>query len=225
MTELIIKVQDELDESKLAPLKAIATHDLKPVRPAEHIALRVAKLWTLFCAVVLSMALFGYAGVRALGWLHGVPYFMLLVFATALACAALAAETRPAAKRLLNASSLIAIALVLLCAFVAAAFPDLSTYGFFRIGHRCFSLGLSAAAIAGLCAALALRRSFLVAPIRVGAVAGFFSGLTGVTVLAIHCPLLTIPHILVWHVSVLPASVAIGLFIFWVIQKISALRN
>ena len=48
--------------------------------------------------------------------------------------------------------------------------------------------------------------------------AGAFGGLSGVAVLELHCANLEAPHILLWHVGVVPASALAGAFVGWVIN-------
>jgi hypothetical protein len=55
-----------------------------------------------------------------------------------------------------------------------------------------------------------VRRGYVLNPVSAGAVIGCIAGLAGLTALEIHCPILTIPHVAVWHVAVVAISAAAG---------------
>ena len=62
-------------------------------------------------------------------------------------------------------------------------------------------------------------------PVPAGASIGAVAGLTGLTALEIHCPILTIPHVAVWHAGIFVVSVAAGALIGWIARSIGTLRR
>jgi hypothetical protein len=93
---------------------------------------------------------------------------------------------------------------------VALMFHDYSTQSFVRLGLRCFLLGMRWSAVAFVFTWLVVRQGAVVHPVRAGTLSGLISGLAGLALLEMHCPLLTLPHIGVWHVAVVPVSAALG---------------
>jgi hypothetical protein len=55
-----------------------------------------------------------------------------------------------------------------------------------------------------------LRRGFAVNPPAAWFAAGALAGLAGVTMLELHCANFEAPHIIVWHIAVIPLSALIG---------------
>ena len=92
----------------------------------------------------------------------------------------------------------------------ALLFDDYHTTRFLSGGIVCLSVGVLHAIPAACLAAWFLRRGFAVEPVAAGAIAGTFGGLSGVTMLELHCPNLEAPHVLFWHVAVVPVSAALG---------------
>ena len=92
----------------------------------------------------------------------------------------------------------------------AFLFHDYRTDSFVHQGIACLEVGLLWAAPAAAGAWLLLRRGFAVDHKAAGVAAGTFAGLTGVTVLELHCPNLRMPHIVVWHLAVLPIAALAG---------------
>jgi Negative regulator of sigma F len=100
-----------------------------------------------------------------------------------------------------------ALALPLAC---VAIFHNYDTSRFVAAGVPCFSLGLVSGIAAALLVSLLLRKGFLGFPISAARVTGFLSALAGVAVLALHCPLLSVSHIVVWHFGVLLMGWLVG---------------
>jgi hypothetical protein len=100
------------------------------------------------------------------------------------------------------------------CAGLAAVFGllfhDYRTEQFVSQGLACLRAGLLHALPASLAAWWVLSRGYAVNPIAAGLAAGTLGGLAGVTMLEIHCPNFEAPHLMVWHIAVLPVSGALG---------------
>ncbi|HEY1493964.1 MAG TPA: NrsF family protein, partial [Candidatus Solibacter sp.] len=51
--------------------------------------------------------------------------------------------------------------------------------------------------------------------VAAGFAKGTLAGLAGVTMLELHCTNFEAPHVMVWHIAVLPVSAAIGTLAAW----------
>lgn len=71
-----------------------------------------------------------------------------------------------------------------------------------RLGWICLVCGLGFFLPAALVYWLLLRRGAFLSLRLAGATLGLLSGLTGTTVLEIHCPLQTALHVVTWHLGV-----------------------
>jgi hypothetical protein len=60
---------------------------------------------------------------------------------------------------------------------------------------------------------LLLRRGFAVNSTAAGLAQGTLAGLAGVTMLELHCPIFEAPHVLVWHIAVLPVCGLVGVLV------------
>jgi hypothetical protein len=65
--------------------------------------------------------------------------------------------------------------------------------------------------IGGLLGWRLLQRGYLVSPRETIVLYGFFAGLVGVAVLALHCPIRNSLHVLVWHLGALVLTGFVGL--------------
>jgi hypothetical protein len=157
------------------------------------------------------------------------PVQRLVMFTVLAAGAVLAAVTtaqhmRPGAKSLRGAV-LFLIALVAVEAAFFALFHDYNMGRFVHWGSACLRAGLWCALPAGVLVWLLLRRGYAVAPVSTGAAVGVVAGLAGLTALQLHCPILTIPHMAVWHGGILMGSVAAGAGVGWLARFLRASRR
>ena len=77
-------------------------------------------------------------------------------------------------------------------------------------------LGTLTAVPAGVVVWLLVRRGYILAPISAGCSIGALAGLTGLFALELHCPILTIPHVAIWHAAVVAVSAALGAASGWI---------
>jgi hypothetical protein len=89
-------------------------------------------------------------------------------------------------------------------------FHDYRTERFLSQGLVCLTAGLILALPASLAAWWILKRGFAVNPVTAGLATGTLGGLAGVTMLELHCINFEAPHLMVWHIAVIPISGAIG---------------
>jgi hypothetical protein len=143
----------------------------------------------------------------------------ITIFPVLLALAVMAAFTaargmRPGAQALAG-GVVFAISFVAEEAVFLSVFHDYSLGHFLHWGTGCLRSGLLCAIPVALLVWLLVRRGYIVAPVSTGVVIGSLAGMAGLTALESHCPILTIPHVAIWHVGVLIVSVAIGALIGW----------
>jgi hypothetical protein len=172
------------------------------------------------CAAVafVGAARLGFFGFHALGVVERVTILPVLVVLICLAARECVSYWLPGSRHYMAPGVLIAlVSITLLCMF-ASMFHEYHTERFLTAGIVCLVVGLvHAIPTAGLAAWL-LRRGFLVEAVAGAAIAGAVGGLGGVTVLELHCANLEAPHVLLWHVGVVPVSAAAGALVGWAIN-------
>jgi hypothetical protein len=89
-------------------------------------------------------------------------------------------------------------------------FHDYSLGRFVHWGTGCLRAGLLCAIPVALVVWFIVRRGYVLRPVSTGAAIGCIAGLAGLTALEIHCPILTIPHVAVWHAAVVLVCAAAG---------------
>ena len=189
---------------------------LHPVRPAPGTSALVAGLLLLCAAVALAgAARSGFFGFLALDVAERVIVLSTLTLLAGIAARELVGQWIPGSRHYLAPGWLVAlVSATLLCVF-ASLFDDYHATRFVSAGLICLSVGVLHALPAACLAAWFLRRGLAVEPVSAGAIAGTFGGLSGVTLLELHCANLEAPHVLFWHVAVVPVSAALGALVGW----------
>src|SRR5262249_41463128 len=90
---------------------------------------------------------------------------------------------------------------------------------FLSAGIVCLFFGLVHAIPAACIAWFVLRRGFALNSAAAGLAAGTLGGLVGVALLELHCPNFQAPHVLVWHVAVVPLSGGMGALVAWMLRS------
>jgi hypothetical protein len=192
---------------------------LHPVRPAPRTWVLIAGLLLLGAAVALAgAARSGFSGFQALGLGERVIILSMLAMLAWIAARELVSHWTPGSRRYLAPGALVALISATLLFVFAFLFDDYHTARFFSGGVICLSVGVLHAIPAACLAAWLLRRGFAVEAVAAGAIAGTFGGLSGVTMLELHCPNLEAPHVLFWHVAVVPVSAALGALVGWAVN-------
>ena len=137
---------------------------------------------------------------------------VLLLFA-ALFSRATIERMIPGAKRVVPSVVLAVSALVVLGMLVTFLFADRSMDNFVSHGIPCLRLGVISALLSGFLGWRLLRRGCLVSPRETVTLYGFLTGLVGVSVLALHCPILNSLHVLVWHLGAMVIAGLAGFFL------------
>jgi hypothetical protein len=201
----------DVDPALLDRVSRSVGSNLKPVRP-------LPAPWILASGLVLICAAAALAGAIVLGR-HGIQrmsaleiglIFCVLGILVWIAAAMSVAEMipgsgRPVSPWLLSISSCAALAAVF-----GMLFHDYGVERFVPRGVACLTAGVAFALPASVATWWFLRRGFAVDSAAAGLVKGTLAGLAGVTMLELHCPIFEAPHVLVWHIAVLPICGAAG---------------
>ena len=190
---------------------------LVPVRPLPASWMLSVGL-LLVCAAVafVGATRLGFFGFQALGLEQRVTILPILVVLTCVAARECVSHWIPASRHYVAPGALVMlVSVTLLCVF-ALMFRDYHTERFFSAGVVCLSVGVLHAVPVACLAAWLLRRGLLVDRVSGGTIAGALGGLSGVTVLELHCPNLEAPHVLLWHVGVVPVSALAGALGGWI---------
>lgn len=203
----------------LTRIDASIQSSLHPVRPTPSTSVLTTGMLLLCAAVALAGAAHsGFFGFQALTITARVIILSILVLLAGVASRELVSHWIPGSRHYLAPRWLVAlVSTTLLCVF-AALFNDYHATHFISAGLICLTVGVLHAAPAAGLAAWFLRRGLAVDPVAAGAIAGTFGGLSGVTMLELHCANLEAPHVLLWHVAVVPVSAALGALAGWAIR-------
>lgn len=201
-------ISPELEEKIVRALN----EDLRPVRPVRSNWLSSVLLLSGSAGVIGS-------GILALG-LRGwdstglaLRAYLGATIALGLAMGAYLLPRLVVPGELLRIRLFMPVMLVCFAALAAVSFYPARMYpGFARAVLTCVSIGLVASLITASISYATLRRGFVVSPIWTGAVAGTFSGLSGLAVLSAFCPHLDFGHYLIGHAGMLLLGTAAGAF-------------
>ena len=194
---------------------------LHPVRPTPGTSVLTAGMLLLGAAVALAGAAhLGFFGFQALGITARVIILSILALLTTITARELISHWIPGSRHYLTPRWLVALVSATLLAVFALLLSDYHATRFISAGLVCLTVGVLHAAPAAGLAAWFLRRGLVVEPVAAGAIAGTFGGLSGVTLLELHCANLEAPHVLLWHVAVIPVSAALGALAGWAIRAL-----
>lgn len=200
--------------------KAALPEQLAPVRPLASPWVLKSAFVAAFAAVsVLSAWLLGMRGLLALSGIQRAVVFPVLFAGAGIAAVASAREMRPAGGTRLGRFALAMSTLALLSAF-ALLLHDYDTRNFLAEGVPCLVAGLACAIPAAVVIYLFLRRGFVLDWPAAGLAAGTLAGLAGIAMLEMHCPILKAPHVMFWHVAVIPVCGMAGLLLGAVAQSV-----
>jgi hypothetical protein len=221
--EMLAKAADIPQPVPPALLKRIgdsieaSTQSVRPLPPTWVLALGLVSIGA---AIALGgAATVGFQGFQAL-----TPRARLLIFVTLLLLAG-AASTQavrqwiPGSRGRVAPGALLAIVSATLLGVFALLFHDYRAEHFVAAGVACLLTGLAYAIPAALVGWWLLHRGYAVSGVAAGLVAGALAGLTGVTLLELHCTNFEALHLLVWHTLVVPVSAGAGALVGWAVEK------
>ncbi len=205
-----LPITETPDPQRVQGIQRAIKEQWRPVRPRPSDWVLTSLLLLLFLAFVLTgaSAVREYA-LRVLTPLQMILYYALIAICALAASIALVQRAIPGAKRRLNPGLTMLFSSALLVCVALLLFRNFDT-SHFALGVHCMRLGAVCALISGVLFALVLRNGLFRSPVDAAIGIGFFSGVAGVAVLALHCPVLTFPHIVVWHFGVLGIGIAGG---------------
>lgn len=190
--------------------------DLRPVRPLAPswvFLLVVAVIFIAFLAIgVYRLGPFGWA---ALSVPQKLAIFSALFASAALLSFAAVSQMVPGTKIHIAPGLAPIGAFVLIAIAVAAVLDYEQDPDFVETGMGCLIAGTPYALPSGFLFWLLLRRGVVLRPLLTGAMSGMLAGLIGTSVLEVHCPILDLWHVLVWHLGVCVLGALVGLFAGW----------
>lgn len=177
--------------------------DLRPVTPIRPAWFFAGVMAATFAVLVAIGAWWlKTAAVPIMGPERCAAVLLALGLAAALTMDLLTRQMVPGSRYRFDAVRLPVLVLAGLGAVFAALYPNLAEPDFLRLGLICLSCGLGFFVPAAAVFWMMLRRGAVVAPQSAGAAVGLLAGLTGTTVLEVHCPLQGVWHIVTWHLGV-----------------------
>jgi hypothetical protein len=155
----------------------------------------------------MPVGFYGFSKMSAAArWME---YSVLLLLALVLA-GGVVEQMIPGSRRTMRPVWGMLFAVVLLSLTALLLFPDFDTTRFAAQGIGCLRYGLLSSIPAAGLTWLLMRRGFIADPLAGAVSGGAFSGLLGAAVLALHCPIFSVAHIVVWHAGVIVVTSAVG---------------
>lgn len=205
------RAQETVDPALLARISATLGSSLAPVRPLPPFwAMELGLICISIAVAVAGAAKAGFFGVLKLDFLQRMTIFPALGILIFFSASAWVSENIPGSRRRFTPGALLGITVLGMLAIFAVLFRDYQTHHFIAAGLVCLAVGLLHAIPTAFLGWLVLRRGFAVNSVTSGLVAGTLAGLAGLAMLELHCPNFEAPHILVWHLAVVPVSAAVG---------------
>lgn len=199
------------DSTRLAEVRKEFTQSAAPVRPLPSNAAIMALCLGVFIAlgVILAVPVGFYGFAKMSTPARWMEYSVLLLLALVLA-GGVVEQMIPGSRRIMRPVWGVLIAIVLLSLTALLLFPDFDTTSFVPRGIGCLRYGLLSSIPAAGLTWLLMRRGFIADPLGGAVSGGAFSGLLGAAVLALHCPIFSAPHIVVWHAGVIVVTSVAG---------------
>jgi hypothetical protein len=199
------------DSRRLAEVRKTFAQSATPVRPLPSNATMMALCLGVFIALgVILAAAVGFSGFAKMSTAERwMDYSVLLLLALVLA-GGVVEQMIPGSRRTMRPVWGILFAIVLLSLTALLLFPDFDTTRFVPRGIGCLRYGLLSSIPAAGLTWLLMRRGFITDPLAGAVSGGAFSGLLGAFTLALHCPIFSAPHIVVWHAGVIVVTSVAG---------------
>jgi len=216
----------QVDPALLKRIAESLNSSLRPVRPLPPTWVLSAGL-ALICATVAVMAAAraGFYGIEKLSLWERLAILSTLGILVWVAGTQFVGQLIPASHQRLTPGAFLTIASAALLGVFALVFRDCRTDHFVAAGVACLLTGLLIAIPAALLSWAFLRRGFALNPVAAGVVGGTLAGLSGVTMLELHCANFQTLHVLVWHTAVVPVSAAAGALVGYALRWHSAERS
>ncbi len=204
-------------------IQAAIIDNLKPVRPLAPSGVFLLALAVAFLAVVAAgPLLLGMNGWGALSTGQKIAGFAALAAGAVPLAVSMVGQMMPGSKYIVTQAASPAAILVFELLSLASMFRPQRESAFVSNGLTCMKTGLMYSMTTAFLVWMLLRRGAAQYPKLMGSAAGGFTGLVGLSVLAIICPNMNEHHILVWHWSVTLLSSLSGLAVGAAIDRLSA---
>lgn len=208
-----------VDTAVLDRIRTSVLSSVTPVRPLAPVAVFALAFVIIFGGIALAGALrFGIYGLPVLSIVQRIAIFSVLLALAVMAAFTVARSMRPGTQ-VLAGGVVFAISFVAEEAVFLSVFHDYSLGHFLQWGTGCLRSGLLCAIPAAFLVWLLVRRGYIVAPVSTGLAMGSLAGMAGLTALELHCPILTIPHVAIWHAGVVVVSASVGALIGWLARS------
>jgi hypothetical protein len=202
MVEALDTANDTPNTQRVARIQGLITASLEPVRPLPPDRTLISISVALFIAFSLLAAIpVGYNGLHVLSAQQRLAYYSVITACAILFSAATVQQMIPGSKRKLRPQWVVVAVLLSLTSLAVALYQNFELTQFVELGIPCLRLGCICAAVSGALSYFIVRKGFLTSPIKTSTMMGFFAGLAGVAVLALHCPIKNSAHIIVWHLG------------------------
>jgi hypothetical protein len=186
--------------------------DLQSVASMPPSWILVGRLILIGGLVAVSGAiLLGGHGFRAMSPLEISVVLAVLGVWMGVAASQCVVEAIPGSRRIASPLAIALSGCLILTAIFGVLFRDYHAERFVTQGIKCLAAGIGFAIPAALGIWFVLRNGFTTNATASGFARGMLAGLAGLTMLELHCPNLEVPHLVVWHVGVLPMGGLLGL--------------
>ena len=213
-------------ESQLKRIQAGMLENLKPVRPLPPSRIFLFAFALIFLAVVaVGTRMLGMNGWSVLSMGQKIAIFATLAASAVLLALSMVQQMVPGSKHAVSPATLPIAILVVLMLVMAAMFRSEEESAFVANGLMCIRNGLEYSIPTALLFWMLLRRGAILFPKLIGAAAGGFSGLIGLSVLEINCSNLNVYHILVWHWGVILIASLAGVAVGAAVEYIDRYRD
>jgi hypothetical protein len=204
---------ETISSTKLTRLAATLAADLLPTQPLAPMGCYLMAFAGAFASIVtLGVYGGGTGSFSAMSPMQTVSILCLLSGSASLLAWSLVLQMVPGSRHRVRPELLSAAVITFLSISVIVLFQFRSEPRFWHRGWTCIQAGLPFALLAAAPFWLLLRRGAIVSPRATGATAGLLAGLTGTSVLEVHCADLDLLHVLVSHFG-LAALGALGGFV------------
>jgi hypothetical protein len=206
-----VEAKQDVDSALLNRISMSIRSGLRPIRALPSAWILAGGLFLICGAVAVGGAIvLGPHGVQKMSAVERGLIFSILSILVWLAATSCVAEAIPASRRPMAPWLLVGTGCIGLGVVFGLLFHDYRAERFVSQGLACLRAGLILALPASLAARWILKRGFAVNPVTAGFATGTLGGLAGVTMLELHCINFEAPHLMVWHIAVMPISGAIG---------------
>jgi hypothetical protein len=188
--------------------------DLRPVHPIAPRSCIFAAFVAIFLAIVaLGVSRLGAPAIAVMSPVQTSVILGSLAISSGLLAHSLLNQMVPGGRHRISPRLLPFGITISLMIVITVLFQFQHEDHFWVKSWACLRVGTSIGALAALPIWCVLRRGAILSPQNTGAATGLFAGLSGATVLEIHCANLDTWHILVGHLGVAALGALIGLLI------------